>query len=287
MQPFTLCHVDNVYQQAGSRRTFAFLLCGLLLTACASQPEPLPLETRQRLGKVYLSSAGSTGETFFHADFAKGGAAGSIKGAGKGVVKTLESCASSALSTGVIAPLILLVCTPLMLPANMAAGSAAGATPEVPEEALDSLEQKTNALLQQLDLSPALVARLDEMSQQHTALAQYEISHGTLPLPENGEAVNVIAAKWGYQTVMEVEVTRVGFESDRGRVPMMHLSMTADVRLVEASTGKVIQQQDYHYEGAPQTLSAWYDNHDSNIPKEIGRANQVLSRKIIEHVFTH
>ena len=261
------------------------LFCVALLASCASKPEPLSVEKRQRLGTVYLSSTGSTGEIFFHADFANGGTSGALKGAGKGAVQAMDGCVNSALSSGPLAPLVLLVCTSLQVPANIAAGSAAGSEPVISDETLASVEQQANQVLQQADLSPALVATLDDLSQKRARLAQYNISHGTLPVSENGETVNNVAAKWGYQTVMEVHITKAGFETDEDRVPMMHLSMTANVRLVEAQSGSVLQQQQYQYSGSPQSVSGWFSNNSRNLYRELALANQVLANTILENVF--
>lgn len=261
------------------------LFCGALLASCASKPEPLSVEKRQQLGMVYLSSAGPTGEIFFHADFANGGTSGALKGAGKGAVQAMDGCVNSALSSGPLAPLVLLVCTSLQVPANIAAGSAAGSEQVISEETLASVEQQANQVLQHADLSSALVATLDDLSQKREALAQYEISHGTLPVSENGETVNNVAAKWGYQTVMEVHITKAGFETDEDRVPMMHLSMTANIRLVEAKSGSVLQQQEYQYNGEPQSVSEWFSNNFRKLYRELALANQVLASDILHNTF--
>ena len=263
------------------------LICTLLLTSCASEPEPLSAETRQRLGKVYLSSAGATGETFFHADFDNGGTGGALKGAGKGAVQGLDDCVNGALGAGILAPVVLVVCAPIKMTANMVQGSSAGGAVVIPEETLANMEQQTNQVLKQADLSPALVATLDDVSQKHPALAQYEITHGILPPPENGDTLNDVAANWGYQTVMEIQVTKAGFDSDEGRVPMLHLSMTANVRLVEATTGSVIQQQDYHYNSSPQSVAAWFRDDYRNLFRELALANQAIAADIVKNTFTY
>src|SRR6478735_7484235 len=115
-----------MFTRRQSQQAAYLLLCALLSNGCASKPESLAPDTRQHLGKVYLNSAGSTGETFFHADFANGGTSGAIKGAGKGALSGLDSCLNGALSTGGLAPIVLLVCTPIMVPTAMVKGSTAG-----------------------------------------------------------------------------------------------------------------------------------------------------------------
>ncbi len=264
------------------------LLSLLFLTSCAGAPEPLSLEKRQQLGKVYLSSTGSTGETFFQADFDNGGAGGSISGAGKGAVNGLDGCVNSALGAGGLAPLVFLICTPIMVTKGMAAGTQAGGVQAIPDETLADLEQQTKQVLQQADLSPALVATLDDVSQKQAALAPYEISHGILPPPDNGHTVNEVAASWGYQTVMEIQVTQVGLDGDDGKtvVPMMHLAMTANVKLIDAKSGSVLYQQDYHYNSTSQSVAVWVREDYRNLIRELALANRVLASTIIENVFT-
>jgi hypothetical protein len=268
-----------------NQQSIRLLLCTLLVCGCASTPEPLSPDLRQKLGKVYVNSAGSTGETFFHADFANGGTSGALKGAGKGALTGLDSCVNNAISSGVLGPVVLLVCAPIVLPGSIARGSAAGSNPAVPATVLAEEEQQTNKILQDADLSPALVATIDEQSQQNSYLAQYEISHGTLPAPEKNESIKDIAAKWGYQTVMEVQVTKAGLETDDGKVPMMHFSMTAQVKLVEAKTGSVLQKQDYSYNSQVQPYAIWFKNDYRNITDQIVEANKTLANNIIDGVF--
>lgn len=268
-----------------STQPLCLWLCGLLTAGCASNPEPLPPDLRQKLGKVYVNSAGPTGETFFHADFVNGGTGGAIKGAGKGALTGLDSCLNNALSSGVLAPVVLLVCTPIVLPGSIAKGSEAGSNPSVPAAKLAEEEQHTNKLLQDADLSPALVATIDDESQKNAYLAQYEISHGTLPAPEQNESIKDIAAKWGYQTVMEVQVTQAGLETDDGKVPMMHFSMTAHVKLVDTKTGSVLQEQDYSYNSPVQPYAIWFKNDYRNLTSEIVKANHTLANNIIDGTF--
>jgi hypothetical protein len=262
-----------------------FLLSVALVAGCASRPEPLKPQLRQQLGKVYLNSAGTTGDTFFHADFAKGGAGGALKGAGKGALAGLDDCAGSAMSGGELGPLVFLVCAPLAIPASMFKGSAAGSKAAIPEETLSRLEEQANVALQTADLSPALVATLDDVSQQEKALAQYEISHGTLPAPENNESISDVAARWDYQTVMDVEVIKAGFDSDNGRVPMMHFTMTAQIKLIDTKSGSVLQKQDYSYNSSPQPLVFWFSDNFGGLAREIVKANQKLANNILSDVF--
>lgn len=257
----------------------------LLLTSCASTPEPLSADKRQQLGKVYLNSAGPTGETFFHADFETGGTGGALRGAGKGAAKGLEDCLGSAIAGAQLAPLVFLICAPTRIPAVMMQGSRQGSVPVVPEETLAALEQQAVELLDNADLSPALVVAIDDLSQKNPALAAYEITHGILPLPEHNQSVNTIAAQWDYQTVMNVQVTRAGFESAKSQTPMLLFSMSAEITLYEAASGKLLDAQQYHYRSEPQPYALWFSNDYRNLVKEIARANKTLAGDIIGNVF--
>lgn len=238
-----------------------------------------------QLGKVYLSNSGAAGETYFDADFARGGKGGAIAGAGKGAFTGLDACFGNALAAGALAPLVMLVCTPILVPVGMVRGSEAGSSPAIAEETLASLEQQANDLLRHADLGAALVATLDELGQQDAALAPYEISHGTLPAPEQGEPLHELAATWGYRTLLDIEVTRAGFDSDDGRVPMMHFAMTAEVRLLEAASGKLLGEQEYRYSGVPRPVASWFASNNRKIGEELVNASRQVAGDIAGNVF--
>jgi hypothetical protein len=263
----------------------SLLLCAMIASGCATNPEPLAPDVRQRLGKVYLNSNGATGETYFRADLPKGGMTGAIAGAGKGAANNLESCLNNSISSGGLAPLVMLICTPLMVPIGIVRGSSAGSKAGVPEQTVENLEQQTHSLLQQADLSPALVATIDDMGQQIEKLAPYEMAHGILPAPEGKQTIYSVAAAWDYQTVMDIQVVKAGVDSVKGKVPMMYLSMTARVRLVEAATGKLIKEQDYEYDSTPQPVKYWINDETRQLVLAVAQANKALSKNIIDDVF--
>lgn len=264
-----------------TNRLACLLLCALLITGCASEPKSLSPDVREHLGKVYLNSAGSTGETFFHADFENDGIMGYT---GKNAVDALDQCLGGALMGGALAPVILMVCTPINISTAMMK-TPSYKKPEISEETLSDLEEKTNAILKSTDLTPALVATIDDESQHNAYLAHYEISHGTLPIPENGETIVELAAKWDYQTVAEIRVTEAGFESDAGKAPLLHFSMTAEVKLVDTKSGSVLNKQEYRYDGKPLPYNLWFDDNPQKLPEEIAQANRTLANKILDKVF--
>lgn len=271
-------------RQRKSHKLSCLLLCTLLASGCTSTPTPISQGLRQQLGKVYLYSAGPTGETFFDTDFATGGAGGAFKGAGQGAYQGLDSCLNNAVSAGVLGVLVMAICTPLAVPGSMIKGTMAGSTAAIPQDTLANIEQHANTVLQNADLSPALVATLDELS-QHYDVAQFEISHGTLPAPASGETVHAVAARWDYQTVMEIQVTKAGFESHDSRVPMAHFAMTAEMRLVETGSGKILKKQEYTYHSMPQQYGYWFNDNNRVLLQEITKGNRKVAGDIINNVF--
>lgn len=260
------------------------LLCALLITGCASEPRSIDSETRDRLGKVYLYSAGSTGETFFHADFKSDDFMG-ISGANKNAAEALDECLGGALMGGALAPTILAVCAPLNIAGTVIVGYAPNDTPKISDETLAELEKRTNDILKAADLTPALVATLDQQSQANAYLAKYEISHGTLPLPKPGESLTELAAKWDFQTIMEVKVITAGFESDQGKAALLHYAMTAEVKLTDTTSGKVINKQEYRYDGTPHSYKFLFGEDNEKLSDEIKLANQTLANQILDKIF--
>ncbi|HSC75964.1 MAG TPA: hypothetical protein VLB90_07000 [Pseudomonadales bacterium] len=262
--------------------TVPLLLSTLLVVGCASEPKPISHDLREHLGKVYLNSAGATGETFFHTDFKNGSVMGD---AGKNAVDALDQCLGGALMGGSLAPVILMACAPINVPMAMMKAHTPSSKPEISKEELADVEEKTTAILQHADLTPALVATIDDESQHNAYLTHYEISHGVLPSPENGETIIEVAAKWDYQTVAEIRIIEAGFESDAGKAPLLHFSMTAEVKLVETKSGSVLDKQEYRYDGKPQPYKFWFSNEPPILPEEIKKANVALANKILDKVF--
>jgi hypothetical protein len=268
-----------MFTQGTNNPSACLLLCALLISGCTSTPEPLSADIRQHLGKVYLNSAGASGETFFHADFETRGTMG------KDAAAAMEQCLGGALMGGSLAPAILLVCAPINVSTALMKARNPNSKPAISEEALVDIEEKTNAFLQSADLSPSLVATIDEQSQHNAYLAKYEISHGTLPLPENDESIVEVAAKWDYQTVAEIRVIEAGFESDAGKAPLLHFSMTAEVKLVDTKSGSVLDKQEYRYDGTPQPYNIWFGDDLQKLPEEITKANRTLGNQILTAIF--
>lgn len=274
-----------MHNRPRTRPVCCLLLATLFTAGCATSPQPLDPAVRARLGKVYLHSAGPVHNIYFEAGFNTGGASGALKGAGKGAVDGLDRCLGSALGAGVLGPLVLAICAPLQVPVALVEGSTAGSQPAIAADTLASLEEQANSSLQSADLSGALVATMDEQSQTRPALAAHEISHGTLPAPADGESVADVAARWDYQTVLEIEVTEAGFEGEDGRVPMMHFSMTADIRLIDSASGKTLQRDEYRYDSQPQPYTYWFRDDYRLLASELVKANRRMANDILGNVF--
>lgn len=262
-----------------------FLLCLGALTGCSTSQTPITPEMREHFGKVYLHSAAATSKTYFHADFDKGGMGGALKGAGSGVLNGLDACLDSALGAGPLAPLVLVVCTPLEIPAGVVQGSRAGSQPAVAATTLEQMEAQTNHSLQSADLSGALVATIDEQSQTLPVLSHYDITHGVLPTPEKNQTISSVAAQWGYQTVLDIDVTKAGLNSDDGRVPMMHFSMAATVKIIDTAHNAVTQTREFHYDGKPQPLQYWFRDDRRLLADEIVKGNRNIARQILDSIF--
>lgn len=270
-------------------RIALFCLCFLTtmfsLSGCSTASAPLTAEQRQQLGKVYLYGASHVHETFFHGDIRKGGVGGAMRGIGAGAADGLGNCLDSAIAAGPLGPLVLAICAPLQVPAGMVEGGRAGSKPLISEEALDELKNKANQTLQDADLNGALVAATDEQSQRLAMLAPYEMAHGILPTPTPQQTIEQIATQWGYATVLHIEVTQAGFETDDGRAAMMHFSMKARVRLVDAHKNKTLYSNDYNYNSAPQPVGYWFKNDYKLLADEIVKGNRQVASDLLKDVF--
>lgn len=257
----------------------------LSLSACTNTNTPLSAEQRAQLGKVYLYGSGGAHDTYFHGDIRKGGASGALKGAGAGAVNGLDGCLDSALGAGPLAPLVLAICTPLAVPVAIVEGGRTGSKPLISEEDLTALKNQANQTLQNADLNGALVATVDEQSQNQATLAAHEIAHGILPAPEKNQTIEQLAAQWGYQTVLHIAVSKAGFETDEGRVPLMHFSMTASATVVDTRNNKTLYSGEYRYDSAPQPVSYWFKNDYRLLADEIVKGNRQIASDILKDIF--
>ncbi len=262
-----------------------FAISALNLIGCSSTSKPLTAEQRQQLGKVYLYGVGGAHDIYFHGDIRKGGASGALKGAGVGALNGLDGCLDSALGAGALAPLVLAICTPLAVPAGMVKGGHKGSVPLVSDENLIALKNQTNQTLQDADLNGALVATVDAQSQHFSALATYDISHGILPTPEKNQSIESIAAQWGYQTVLHIEVTKAGFETNGGRIPLMHFSMTAHTRLIDTRNNKTLHTGEYRYDSTPQPVSYWFREDYRLLANETINGNRQMANDMLKDIF--
>lgn len=263
----------------------SLLLSTSLLLGCSHHPTPITAEVRQQLGKVYLNSAGLTEKTFLNGDFPSGGMSGAMGGAGKGAAQGMDRCLDATMSSAQLAPLVLVVCTALILPADIYRGSVAGGQPTMTPAAVADMEKRTNDALRSANLSLALVSTIDDIGQRNARLAEHEMTHNTLPAPQGNETIASVAARWGYQTVMEVQVLSAGLESSDSSTPMLHLAMTARVNLIEAASGKSLLQQNYEFESQAQPIKYWFEDDYGTLSRAIVQANKQLADDIVNNVF--
>ena len=271
------------YQRAF--RVMCAVQCTVLLMACAHSPQPLAPTIRQQLGKVYLASSGSPTQTFINGDLDSGGVTGALKGAGKGAGAGLEKCLSSAVAAAQLAPVVLVVCSVLVVPTATINGTLSGSQPTQPAEVLAAMQRRVNDTLRSADLSLALVNLVDEVGQTNARLAPYELAHGTLPPPDGEASLYAQAARWGYQTVMEIDVLEAGLEDGDGSVPLLQLRMAVKVTLVDTATGHARSVQEYEHTSAPQPARYWLEDNYDTLSRAIVQANTELTQKIVDDTF--
>jgi hypothetical protein len=85
--------------------------------------------------------------------------------------------------------------------------------------------------------------------------------------------------------VAEIRIIEAGFESDAGKAPLLHFSMTAEVKLVETKSGSVLDKQEYRYDGKPQHYNSWFDDDYTNLAREIAQANKTVATDILNKIF--
>src|SRR5262249_14462427 len=94
-------------------------------------------------------------------------------------------------------------------------------------------------------------------------------------------------ASQGIEIVLEISVTRFGFDSAGGKDPDVALFMVVHARRVDALTGKELWNGHYVYLSRYAPLPVWAQGELARVKSEYTRAYRALGERIVEDVFLH
>ncbi len=95
-----------------------------------------------------------------------------------------------------------------------------------------------------------------------------------------GEKVDYSRCADSYDTVFELSITRIGFESIGGTEPTYHLYVSAEIKIVKAATNTVIYHDLFKYSGDGETVRHWTAGDGKYVNDEVAKGIQYLSWQI-------
>lgn len=268
------------------------MACAGWLAACGTvAPPPPAAASRDALGVLAIAPARFTPDANF-STFAKGAGAGATKGAAITGGTMAGSTAIAAASVPPMAPVIV-ISGALATAAVAATGAVTGARAAVPAATAREIDATITAAVAKLDAQNALAEQL------MTAL-QAEPWLRLAPRPVQGPTRAATSPDYaalraaGVDTVLEVAITEIGFEScgpefvrrlssacpdDQGR-RMVDLYLSARARLVRVADGEELFLRRLRYKSALREIPLWVARDGQLLAEEFAHAYRELAERV-------
>jgi hypothetical protein len=243
----------------------------LAQTGCGPKAVPPPsTDVLDTIKQIAILPIDETPESDFHT-FAVGKEEGAKKGAERG---TAEGVARS-LAGGPAFFLLL----PLTMPLGGAFGSIEGRKLAVPKDKAEYIQSAIKNALATENFSLHVAKAV-----MKTPLPQKRM----LTLVQPGKAdISTATNRYhspqenGFDTIMEIKVSDVGFQSRGGDAPLLQLYMNAQVRLKQASDNKELYTRNFGYLSYYwKTIGHWVADNGKLFTEEFERATQNLGERI-------
>jgi len=168
------------------------------------------------------------------------------------------------------------------LPLGTVHGIAEGAPREETANAKKSLRPAIAALKLQQPLADAV------QSSAKDAIGQQLPEFSSIGPTAQGIQIDYkTLASQGFESVLEISVTRFGFDSAGGKDPEVALFMVVHARRVDALTGKELWSGEFAYLSRYAPLPAWADGEVALVRSERGQAYRALGERVVDEVFLH
>jgi hypothetical protein len=269
--------------------TFALLL---LANGCVTTAPPAPsTAVRDNLGVVAIVPAQFLPDSNF-STFAKGKVAGAAKGAAIGGGTTAVAFAAGAAAAGPVMPFIVLAGV-LTTAAMTTAGAVEGAQQAVSTAQADEIESVINKAVAALDAQRAAGEQLTAIVKAERSIRLAAVNAAG---PDSAAARPAYAQlqSSGIDTVLEVSITKVGFEScgpetvrrlsdacaEEPGHPLVDLFITAQARLVRVSDGKELFVRGFRYVSPRREIPRWVASDGRLLASEFEYAYRELAERV-------
>lgn len=269
---------------------------GLLAACVAVAPPPPAATSRDALGIVAIAPAQFTPDSNF-STFAKGAGAGAAKGAAILGGTAAGSTAIAAASVPPMAPVIV-ISGALATAAVAATGAVSGARVAVPAETAGEVDATITAAVANLDAQNALAQQLMTVLRAEPWI---NLALDNVQGPSRAAASPDYAAlrAAGIDTVLEVSVTEIGFEScgpefvrrlssacpeNQGK-RMVDLYLSVRARLVRVADGAEIFSRRFRYKSALREIPLWVAKDGKMLAEELSHAYRELAQRVRDEAF--
>jgi hypothetical protein len=269
----------------------------VLQNGCATVAPPAPSQTvRENLGVVAIVPAQYTPDSNF-VTFAKGADAGAAKGAAiAGGATAIGSGIVVAAAAPIVVPVGVFVGV-LMTAAAIVGGAIGGAEQAVPIETANQVEAAINHAVAGLDAQNVLANRLAKIVETEPRI---RLAVASAPGPGDSAARPTYAQlrTAGIDTVLEVAVTEIGFEScgpefirsraggctEDPQKRLVDLFMSVQARLVRVSDGTELFLRQFRYASPRREIPRWIAQEGQLLAEEFEHAYRELAARVQDEV---
>jgi DNA-binding transcriptional regulator YdaS (Cro superfamily) len=265
----------------------------VLQSACVTTAPPaLTREASASLGVVAIVPARYPPSSNFVA-FAKSKPAGAAKGAAIGGGAGALSAGVAGAVTGTAAPYVLLIGI-VATAVGASVGAAKGAREGVPAERTKEIESVINGAVAKLDAQRAFAREVIAITKRE---ARADVRSVGAPGPANPNEFPAYAAlaAAGIGTVMEIAVTKIGFEvcgpeylgnilppdcPGSSKNPTVRLFVSAQLRLVRVGDGVEVHKRAFRFTTPYRDIARWAANDARLLGAELERAYGELAERV-------
>jgi len=260
------------------------LAAAMVNAGCSALPKLPPAEVREQLDRVAIVVAPGGPRTDFHTfatSRSEGTAKGAALGASQGVIEALAQGAASG-GGGAYAGVATAIAAMIMAIVGGLVGAVAGHQQAVAGEVSAQVETRVEESVARLGLGDRLGARLLE-----TAAARPELRSKRLVLYDSAAMAPELPTlrEQGLDTVLLLEVREAGFEGGSGSNPLIHLYLTAHLRLTRVADGVTAYERDFRHAGQERAFGHWFADGPAELEKAFGQAVDDLAGRVLDELY--
>jgi hypothetical protein len=275
----------NSRQSLPNRILATLLILFLLLFqfGCATQKSPpLDLHLKLQTRKIALLPACKPPTSSLEL-FAKNRFEGGVKGAGLGMLQGFQNIGPGSCQGEMCGPVLLLAMA-LAVVVGGTAGGVAGAIQATPREETQRIEKMIQDSLDdfsgQLGLDQQVLAEVGRREGLPIELLPTDV-----PVSAQGVPDYQWLQTQGFQSVLSIDLTRIGFIGGEGKDPLMSLQLQALARLIDLDDPGAPYHREFRILSTPRRFSEWAAADAVEVRQTLAANLQMLARDAVSELF--